>query len=71
MTYEVDLVFDSDYHKEAMLSLNWAQQNCPSYIKNNGVSYPTGALITFTFNEEKDAMWFRLKWSEKIYETQK
>lgn len=68
MTYEVDLVFDGDSHEQGMSILLWAQQNCPSYINNAGVRYYSGALITFYFTDEKDSMWFRLKYSDKVYE---
>ena len=68
MTYEVDLVFDGDPHEQGKPILAWVKKHCPSYVKNGGVRYNSGALITFYFTEEQDATWFQLKYFEKLYE---
>ena len=68
MTYEVDLVFDGDPHEQGRAIVSWAVQNCPSYVNNAGVRYNSGALITFYFTEEQDAMWFGLKYVDRVYE---
>lgn len=57
----VDLVNSNEIEK-------WALTNCPSfeYKQITDVSDVSGKYDTiyeFMFNEEKDAMWFRLKWS--------
>lgn len=68
MTYKVELAFDEDYYDEGQRVIAWTKKNCPGYITNNGISYPTGALITFYFVKESESMWFRLKWADKVYE---
>jgi hypothetical protein len=46
--------------------LNWAKENCPSYITNdlhlNGCIYDH-TKIDYFFADEKDALMFALKWS--------
>ena len=44
MTYEVDLVFDGDPHEQGKPILAWVKKHCPSYVKNGGVRYNSGAL---------------------------
>ena len=47
-------------------SLEWAKKHCSSYISNNihkyGNSYDN-KRIDYFFRDEKDAIWFTLKWS--------
>ena len=68
MSYEVDLVFEGDHYEEGQRILEWTKKNCPTYITNQGVIYLSGALITFYFVKESEAMWFRLKYAERVYE---
>ena len=46
--------------------LEWAKKYCPSYITNDihkyGNSYDN-TRIDYFFGNEKDAMWFVLRWS--------
>ncbi len=46
--------------------LEWAKKHCSSYISNNihkyGNSYDN-KRIDYFFRDEKDAIWFTLKWS--------
>lgn len=46
--------------------LEWAKRYCPSYITNDihkhGNSYDN-KRIDYFFENEKDAMWFVLRWS--------
>lgn len=68
MNYKVELVFGVNYYEEAQRIITWAQKNCPSYITNKGISYISGALVSFYFVNEQDAMWFKLKYADKVYE---
>jgi hypothetical protein len=47
--------------------LNWAKENCPSYISNDlhRDEYDTyvHTKIDYFFADEKDALMFALKWS--------
>ncbi len=46
--------------------LDWAKKHCSSYISNDihkyGNSYDS-SRIDYFFSDEKDAMWFALRWS--------
>ncbi len=48
-------------------ALEWAKEHCPSYISNttvtkdNSIEYGTH-YIKYYFSNEKDAMWFKLRW---------
>jgi hypothetical protein len=46
----------------------WAQTNCPSFVSCSiqdvsDVSYVCDNIALYLFKEEKDAMFFKLKWS--------
>ena len=45
--------------------LEWAKKHCSSYISNDihkyGNSYDS-SRIDYFFSDEKDAMWFALRW---------
>ena len=47
--------------------LNWAKENCPSYITNDmhqdGYNTYDHTRIDYHFSDEKDALMFALKWS--------
>jgi hypothetical protein len=54
-------------------ALAWAKENCPSYITNESVNttrlkkvsggWVPDSNIVYYFSNEKDAMWFVLRWS--------
>lgn len=68
MNYRVELAFEGNRYEEGQRILAWAKKNCPSYVTNKGISYMSGALISFYFVDERDAMWFKLKYADKVYE---
>ena len=46
--------------------LDWAKKYCPSYITNDIHKYSNSydsSRIDYFFGNEKDAMWFVLRWS--------
>jgi len=46
--------------------LEWAKRYCPSYITNDIHKYDNSydaKRIDYFFGNEKDAMWFVLRWS--------
>lgn len=48
--------------------IKWALTHCNSFTHRtitdiSDVSATVDAIYEFYFNEEKDAMWFKLKWS--------
>jgi len=47
--------------------LHWAKKYCPSYITNDmhwdGYNTYDATKIDYFFANEKDAMWFVLRWS--------
>ena len=47
--------------------LDWAKKYCSSYITNdmhmNGYNTYDHTKVDYHFSDEKDAMWFKLKWS--------
>jgi hypothetical protein len=47
--------------------LNWAKENCPSYITNDlhqdGYNTYDHTKIDYHFGDEKDALIFALRWS--------
>jgi len=47
--------------------LDWAKKYCPSYITNDvhcdGYNTYDNTKIDYFFGNEKDAMWFTLRWS--------
>ena len=47
--------------------LEWAKKYCPSYITNdmhcNGYNTYDNTKIDYFFANEKDAMWFVLRWA--------
>lgn len=48
--------------------LTWAKENCPSYISNDlhmdGYNTYDHKKIDYFFGNEKDAVWFSLRWAE-------
>lgn len=46
---------------------DWAKEHCPSYISNeihmDGYNTFDNSKIDYFFSDEKDAMWFKLRWS--------
>lgn len=50
------------------LALEWAKKNCPSYITNDvhcdGYNTYDINKIDYFFSNEKDAVWFLLRWAE-------
>jgi hypothetical protein len=48
--------------------LDWAKENCPSFITNDAVdcsdfdSSPADFCWTFDFDDEQDAAFFKLRW---------
>jgi hypothetical protein len=71
MSIIVTLPYSSAWRGE---TVNWAKENCPSYITND-IEPPipprtmrNGALdsmpnIRYYFSDERDAMWFKLRWA--------
>jgi hypothetical protein len=57
---------------DSRLPLDWAKDNCPSYITNrvepiyasDDQRFPSGFVIKYHFYDEKDAVLFSLRWSE-------
>lgn len=53
------------------LPLEWAKDNCPSYITNSvdpiyesdDQRFPSGFVMKYHFYDEKDAVLFALRWS--------
>jgi hypothetical protein len=47
--------------------LTWAKENCPSYITNDlhqdGYNTYDHTKIDYFFGNEKDAVWFSLRWA--------
>jgi len=47
--------------------IDWAKEHCPSYISNDihmdGYNTFDNSKIDYFFGDEKDAMWFKLRWS--------
>ena len=47
--------------------LNWAKEHCKSYITNDihcdGYNTFDNSKVDYFFSNEKDAMWFKLRWS--------
>ena len=48
-------------------ALEWAKKNCPSYVTNSSANFATigpdeWPVISYYFNEEKDAVAFMLRW---------
>lgn len=43
--------------------LEWAKQNCPSYITNDAVQLYGEYYYRFYFGREQDRTWFALRWS--------
>ena len=54
-----------------ILPLEWAKDNCPSYITNSvqpiyesdDQRFPSGFVMQYRFYDEKDAVLFSLRWS--------
>lgn len=48
-------------------ALDWAKKHCPSYITNDmhqdGYNTYDHTRIDYFFSDEKDAVWFALRWS--------
>lgn len=46
--------------------IDWAKEHCPSYISNDihmdGYNTFDNSKIDYFFGDEKDAMWFKLRW---------
>lgn len=71
MKYIVEIYSDDIkwYSTIYTLAQNWAKENCVSYIdcqcldlSDCNMSFPADTLYTFTFTDESDAIWFKLKW---------
>ena len=64
MSYTVILSYDPIWR-----ALEWAKQNCPSYITNQSRSKSGSTFhnrqydIVYYFGEERDAVLFALKWT--------
>ena len=43
--------------------LDWAKENCPSYITNTGTVKEHKIVYSYYFSDEKDALLFSLRWS--------
>jgi hypothetical protein len=47
--------------------LDWAKENCPSYITNDvhcdGYNTYDIGKVDYFFGNEKDAVWFLLRWA--------
>jgi hypothetical protein len=47
--------------------LDWAKENCPSYITNevhcDGYNTYNITKVDYHFADEKDAVWFSLRWA--------
>ena len=43
--------------------LEWAKKHCPSYITNDAVQKQGEYYYRFYFSNERDRMWFVLRWS--------
>ena len=43
--------------------LEWAKKNCSSYITNDAVQVRGQYYYRFFFGNEKDRIWFALRWS--------
>jgi hypothetical protein len=56
---------------DSRLPLEWAKDNCPSYITNSvdpiyesdDQRLPSGFVMKYRFYDEKDAVMFALRWS--------
>ena len=56
---KVTLLYDP-----AWTALEWAKKHCPSYITNTSpVSHQRWREIDYFFGDEKDAVFFKLRWS--------
>ena len=49
--------------KQTEEMLVWAKDNCPSYITNDAEKSKDGWYYRFYFGQEKDYIWFFLRWS--------
>ncbi len=58
MGITVTLPYDPNW-----LALNWAKNNCTSYITNKASARGVDYDIVYYFSNEKDAIAFMLKWS--------
>lgn len=65
MSYVVTLPHDHEWRP-----LEWAKRHCPSYITNaahrrdaNGERRSYDYDIDYFFADERDAVWFQLRWS--------
>ena len=57
----VPVAIQGSYHRYE--PLDWAKENCPSYITNDAVQIRGQYYYRFYFSNEKDRMWFTLKWA--------
>jgi hypothetical protein len=48
-----------------LAALEWAKENCPSYITNVAVSNDDCAKIRYYFGNEHEALLFLLRWGGK------
>lgn len=62
MIYVVTLPFDPTLRPHG-----WAQMNCPSFVNSDypmvGYNVYDPTKREYQFKDEKDAVWFTLKWS--------
>jgi hypothetical protein len=70
MSAKVILSYDPEWQ-----ALDWAKKHCPSYITNDLVlgkltpttkkisRWETNDSIAYYFADEKDAVWFALRWT--------
>lgn len=58
-------------HDPVWTALDWAKENCPSYITNSGRKEERTSIdglvyvvymIDYHFGDDGDAAWFTLKW---------
>ena len=62
MSTSVVLAYDPTWR-----ALEWAKTHCKSYITNGGVVNNNPPLeIKYFFGDERDAMWFALRWGSEI-----
>ena len=68
---EITITLPLNQNGDNILPLEWAKDNCPSYITNSvdviyesdDQRFPTGFVMKYHFYDEKDAVMFALRWS--------
>jgi hypothetical protein len=60
MTNYVDIIHTPGWYE----ALDWAKQHCRSYITNEGFRKEEDIYyVRFYFSDEKDQIWFTLRWT--------